>query len=61
MPRPSHSQKQSKHDARNRDAAEIILDNVEAHGGEQSAIVQWARVIEAKAGTRPKQEQPCAS
>jgi hypothetical protein len=53
--------KQSQHDAHNREAAQIILDSVEAHGGEQSASVQWARAIEAKAGKGPKQESPCAS
>ena len=38
-------QKQAAHEARNREAAELILADVSRHGGEESAIVQWARVV----------------
>lgn len=50
MPTPQPRQssrlhKQDQHNAHNIEAAEIILDNVETNGGEQSALVQWARLV----------------
>ena len=39
------SQKQVTHEARNREAANVILADVSRYGGEESAIVQWARAV----------------
>jgi hypothetical protein len=38
-------QKQASHEARNRKAAKVILADVSRYGGEESAIVQWARAV----------------
>ena len=46
--------KQAQYDAHNREAAELILDNVESHGGAQSAIVQWARAVLSKSGGKQR-------
>lgn len=49
MPRPRLSRKHAQHDQRNLETAGIILDDVEGNGGEEAAIVQWARAVVRKA------------
>jgi hypothetical protein len=39
----------AQYDARNREAAELILDDVDRHGGDDAALVRWARAVETKA------------
>lgn len=47
--RPKAEPQRRGFDNQNRESAEIILDDVETYGGEQSAIVQWARAVVGKA------------
>jgi hypothetical protein len=35
----------AKFDAQNRRAAEIVLADVQTHGGESAALVVWARAV----------------
>ena len=46
----------NKHDRANREAAEIIFDDVERNGGEGSISVVWARQVLGKDAQRAFQE-----
>lgn len=37
------------YDKQNRACAEIVLADVEKHGGEESALVRWARMVVGRA------------
>ena len=59
----THLQKQSRYEASNREAAEVILDDVDSNGGEESAVVKWARIVLSKSGgskaTSEQEEETC--
>ena len=40
--------KTEKHERPNNDAAQVIVDDPDAHGGEGSLAVQWARSVLGK-------------
>ena len=54
--KPRDEPKRRTFETQNREAAELILEDVEGHGGETSALVIWARSIISK-----QTEGTCAS
>jgi hypothetical protein len=64
MPRPGQLNKHAQHDARNLEAARVILQDPGRYGGERAALVEWAGAIVSKSGkstSESEQEAFCLS
>ena len=42
------SRRAAAYEQQNREAAEVLLQNIDHHGGESAAIIQWARTVLGK-------------